>query len=74
MTDQKTIAAAPRVTAVVVSSGKFEATIRSDRGIEIVKVGPQGGRNSVLVLNAAEAESLLTLVAHGRQVIEGMST
>ena len=70
---QKEIAAGPRVTAVVVRAGAFEAQIGSDKGIVIQSVGPQGGRQKVITLTANEAGQLLALVAHGREVLEEMA-
>lgn len=69
---QKQLARAPHVTAVVVRSGSFEAQIGADSGIVISHVGPQGGRYKELTLTASEAGALLDLVAHGRAALQGM--
>lgn len=69
----RAIAAPPRVTAVVVRSGSFEATIGTDKGISISRVGPRDGRQHIATLTASEASSLLGLVEHGRAALVSMS-
>lgn len=71
--DAKQLNRPPRVTAVVVRSGRFEAQIGADSGMVISSVGPQGGRHKSLTLSASEAGELLELVAHGRASLIAMA-
>ncbi len=72
MTDQKAIQAPPRLTAVVMRSGDFEATISGQR-LTLTKVGIRDGRTKLFDLNVAEAQAVLDLVAAGRRALEDMA-
>lgn len=70
--DQKAIAAPPRLTAVVMRSGDFEATISGSR-LTLTRVGIRDGRTKLFDLDAAQAQSVLDLVAAGRHALEDMA-
>lgn len=71
MTPQKQIPPPPRMTAVVLSSGDYEATISRGR-IAVSTIGTRGGRKPLFELEEPEASRLLDLIAAGRQTLERM--
>lgn len=73
MTDQKQIPPVPTVTAIVIESGRYRATI-GDTLVKLEEVGPRGGATTLFSATPQAAQQILDLVAAGRAAAENLAT
>lgn len=73
MTGQKQLNGAPRVTALVLRSGDYEATISGDH-LTVSSVGIRDGRTKMFSLDEPNARQVLDLVEAARKALLDMAS
>jgi hypothetical protein len=70
--EQKALPPVPTVTAIVIESGRYRATIGGTL-IKLEEVGPRGGVTTLFSATPGTAQQILDLVAAGRAASENLS-